>query len=476
MHSIDKRVGDERRRPDFEQYDSERIIMARWLRLPDVHVCDHGISTVDGIPARPVVRPCNGDVLIVPSLWLHDFALHGRSWAPITCLGTTVGPYLARLRLLYDRVRAQGTRPVLVIVETFPLNVKVLQRLLKRIHELSRELSSRIVIGATGSNINAQVRRHFAKWAPDWREGAAEELRRREMAVALGVPINVSAPLIVSLPYSIGVSRAPDWHAAVRCMRARSSSALGEQERNRGGSNGRREFFLLYSGSSRRKGYGVSGNKTRTAQWVRPLIVRTLEREGARYDGYSTWTICGSPRLKCAGYRSAFAYATRATFCIEPPGDSLDRSHLYLAVISGCVPVLWNGGHHDYLQGEPVWWPWREARPLVAAPLVRIAAPVTTTSMAYEGDGAEPECAQTLNYAKFAISVNAERANSSSWIHELRALEADGSRLAAMRTELRKAANTFRYALRECGSDDCDAFALFRGAIARAWRASRTLM
>ena len=37
-----------------------------------------------------------------------------------------------------------------------------------------------------------------------------------------------------------------------------------------------------------------------------------------------------------------------ATFCLEPAGDSPTRSHLYLAVLLGCVPVIFDGDAPDY--------------------------------------------------------------------------------------------------------------------------------
>merc|ERR1719272_2166521 len=54
-------------------------------------------------------------------------------------------------------------------------------------------------------------------------------------------------------------------------------------------------------------------------------------------------------------------------FCIEPPGDTLIRSHFYLAVQSGCIPVIFDGGSTRGFYNEsipaalPTWWPWRSS-------------------------------------------------------------------------------------------------------------------
>ena len=37
-----------------------------------------------------------------------------------------------------------------------------------------------------------------------------------------------------------------------------------------------------------------------------------------------------------------------ATFCVEPAGDSPTRSHLYIAVLLGCIPVIIDGDAPDY--------------------------------------------------------------------------------------------------------------------------------
>jgi hypothetical protein len=40
--------------------------------------------------------------------------------------------------------------------------------------------------------------------------------------------------------------------------------------------------------------------------------------------------------------------ADLADFCLEPPGDTQTRSHFYLSVLSGCIPVIFDGEAHAY--------------------------------------------------------------------------------------------------------------------------------
>ena len=53
---------------------------------------------------------------------------------------------------------------------------------------------------------------------------------------------------------------------------------------------------------------------------------------------------------------------------MEPPGDTLTRSHFYLAVQSGCIPVIFDKGNKNFDTTLPTSWPYRslEKSPLHA--------------------------------------------------------------------------------------------------------------
>ncbi|KAJ1641065.1 hypothetical protein T492DRAFT_250340 [Pavlovales sp. CCMP2436] len=87
----------------------------------------------------------------------------------------------------------------------------------------------------------------------------------------------------------------------------------------------------------------------------------------------------------------------------------------------------------------------------------------------------QPACARTLDFDTFVVWLDAPIANSTKWIDWLLAREDDAEWLAAKREALADAAHVFTYAQADCGADDCDALALFQGAVARAWRAAEAL-
>jgi hypothetical protein len=53
--------------------------------------------------------------------------------------------------------------------------------------------------------------------------------------------------------------------------------------------------------------------------------------------------------------------AANSIFCVEPPGDTLTRSHFYVAVVSGCIPLIFDGGDGSelYSNTSQTYWPWR---------------------------------------------------------------------------------------------------------------------
>ena len=78
--------------------------------------------------------------------------------------------------------------------------------------------------------------------------------------------------------------------------------------------------------------------------------------------GYES-TNCGLPAEP-----SVYQMVTNTDFCLEPTGDTPTRSHFYLAVLAGCIPVIFDfdrgkvlhllisnpSGHRDCLLGTSV--------------------------------------------------------------------------------------------------------------------------
>jgi len=469
----------------FEQYDSELHAMRRWLQVGEI--CDHGLSHPFGAPGTNPV-PCNADVLVFPSLWLHDYLMHGRGWNVAECMGRAAHRFLDRMVKVW---RNAGSRATVVLVETLPFNLVTERQLLRALTRLPPQLV-RLVIGCSMSNLPITMQQVYREHYGGWQPGAARELGRREALAGRArageaiapLAAEVGGPVLVTLPYTVGVSHPPDWFP--------TQQALGSA----------RQIALLYYANPGRK--SVMRDHA-PVQYVRPLIMSALKRKGAWCA--MTSGLCTLIRGKEEGALKAafnlggmYAASTRATFCIEPPGDSLDRSHVYVSILSGCIPVLWVGGHGMYDRKEPAWWPFRA--PPVAMPhshLLDTAAgsaaeprspspkePRTVSRHAtqllqlQEQEAVararlQPACARTLDFDTFVVWLDAPIANSTKWIDWLLAREDDAEWLAAKREALADAAHVFTYAQADCGADDCDALALFQGAVARAWRAAEAL-
>ena len=54
--------------------------------------------------------------------------------------------------------------------------------------------------------------------------------------------------------------------------------------------------------------------------------------------------------------------ASRSTFCIEPLSDTLVRTHFYVAVLAGCIPVIFD----NIAAATPTRWAWRQPLPRTA--------------------------------------------------------------------------------------------------------------
>ena len=148
-----------------------------------------------------------------------------------------------------------------------------------------------------------------------------------------------------------------------------------------------------------------------------------------------------------------FRVALRSTFCLEPAGDDLTRTHFFAAVQAGCLPVLFDGGGANGYDDEH---------------------PRMPTNYAWRG---------ILNYSAFSVSFStrdlrpARRRSTDAdeppnVFHVLRRLADDAPRLAAMRAALRDVLPIMRFTTRDCGAPRCDAFAML-GATLKSMRTAQ---
>ena len=175
--------------------------------------------------------------------------------------------------------------------------------------------------------------------------------------------------------------------------------------------------------------------------------------KGNRVDG--NW--CGLKKSKLRMYDQL----VNSNFCLEPPGDTPTRSHFYLAVLSGCIPVIFDHGVSGMDAGESsaskgevteVWGT------LAYDGLVR-------TSWAWRDSPGTK-----LDYNDFTVVVNANNGVLSGGRDIMTELinmpERDPERFAALRRGLEKAAPRMRFASSDCGEPSCDGFRALQDAIA----------
>ena len=60
-------------------------------------------------------------------------------------------------------------------------------------------------------------------------------------------------------------------------------------------------------------------------------------------------TYCGLS-LGVEGKPSVYQMVANTEFCLEPTGDTPTRSHFYLAVLAGCIPVIFDFDHGNPLR------------------------------------------------------------------------------------------------------------------------------
>ena len=170
-------------------------------------------------------------------------------------------------------------------------------------------------------------------------------------------PLSFGGPLLITLPTPMGYAQAFDL-LAFDAQQLRQHGEAGQPARDASASRiVRRDIAILWSaGLSRTATLFVSGRR----QAIRPRIVEALLAADARCTNrdMSHCVICAPGVSDQAGWcaagegpESGVFEPLRATFCIEPPGDTLGRSHPFLAIQSGCIPVLIDGGHRAYAPG-----------------------------------------------------------------------------------------------------------------------------
>jgi len=309
--------------------------------------------------------------------------------------------------------------PLIVVHHSFVWDTPTFALVLRTLLEQPKAFVDRVVVACLETNLKLPV----AGLGLDGllslaARGPADELRaRRAVATAsshLGFSGNSTShlihgamapdsgatgamgrPLLVALPYPTGLGLTssvsfapPEEHST---STSDKSQAVSNEETHApsfgAASTGtydpyrRRPTTILLDASLSRKGQG-SGEHN----WVREAVRdRLLEAGGTCHgdacglchDRSGSLSIspdaqskhspdvaavpCGWPLAPdSAPSATLWEKLVTSSFCLEPAGDTPTRSHLYAAVLSGCVPVLLDGGLPDYPDSVKTWWAWRD--------------------------------------------------------------------------------------------------------------------
>jgi hypothetical protein len=448
----------------FDQYAHELHLLSRYLQIAPI--CDPRQHDEGGELA------CGADIVVVPSLLFHHTMAVGRTWAWLQFLQANARRHWQTVARLYYRHGKPG--PLIVVPEVYPWDSMGI--LLKVLARMPRKFASRVVIPTTMSNLPTKLLKSTfgdGKRASGWQVGAELELRRRDAllnAAATGQAWtwpspSIGAPLLVTVPTPVGIARAVDWWAPTDHFKPAPRSVA-----------------IAWSASLQRTGKRFFGRKGK--QYVRPQVVAALRAAGAHCTG-DECVLCVDQTESCVTpeNQGLFRRETGAAFCVEPPGDVLGRSHTHLAIQTGCIPVLVEGGHLAYPH-EPTWWAWRSpprrrdgASANLFAERCSLREAVLRGLKVARAKQGEDSSTTALDYSGFSVLLpeSVAASNMSDWPAQLVALARDEQTMRQLRERMRHVAPSFLYAPTDCGAPRCDAFARFRELIARAWRQIRAL-
>lgn len=419
----------------FDEFATERLLLSRWVRAPEA--CG----------AEPPLRPCGDaprDVVVAPSLFMHilrdQVEDHGAQWKVVWSFnGTEHDMYWNALRKIYvEQHNSVGGTPHIVVHHSYAFDAPFFGTMLHHLTLQPKWFADKVIIVAIESDLpNRRMELLHSNFTP-----SPELLLKRRWGGQLDHPTK-GTPTIVSLPYPVPVFEpvsftqpAPDY----------------DPEKPR-------RIAVLFSADNDRGGHGANS--------IRSVIRSQMLNAGAVCSEHTCLFCSGgnstpdgdvTPGTSCPeafGNASSEAhaesqlsnmwdFATSSTFCLEPAGDTLTRSHFFVSLLAGCIPVIFDGGHDDF-SAEQTSWPFRRLG---------------------EEEG------QAITYSNFTMKFEASevKAGTSPFLQVLLLMPSrNPERIRALREGVDRAAAYLRYSLDECGGveTDCDAFARFRHFLRR---------
>lgn len=396
---------------DFDQYAMERIMLGKWRDSP--LRCRLG---------RDVCSK-NADIVVVPSLSFHNMVQENFTW-PISGNATAHGgpgtgafPYWNTVRELFYKPDL-GRTPLIVVHSPFAWNWPSHNEWLHALSKQPPGFVEHVVIATTGSNLKPAERAYFPE---RWSDSASELLARRARERHDGTypELESRGPLMVTVPYPTSLLKEVRWTDSTYPYLA----------------DRKRRISVSLFASTRKSGRG--------ANWVREDLMDLMEtKKGSNATRPDVRTLCSDAAEEALheelcgidAKENMWTITANSMFCIEPPGDTLCRSHFYISVLSGCIPVIIDGGHESFISA-PTWWAWRGA------------------------DDNTTDGVASFDYRSFSVVYDAEdvKQRGADVLKELEEMpDAQPHRFQALRERLDQVAPLMRYSREKCSSYPLD--------------------
>ena len=293
----------------FNQYLMEYIMLRKWNNRKDW-------------------KPSSGaEVVVVPS-YLHHYVwkhAHTKDWGRVRKVCGQVNELRRYWSKIFEKYHnpEKGKQPWIVVHYSYAWDTWN-DKFLRTLYEQPADFVNRVVISSLdGSNL-------------------PNLLKQR-----LGAINGVARPTLMAMPYPTGILRPIDFtkntsrYDASR-IRPLHVSFEGMFRNIRRLSRVRswiyKEAYAIQTKFEVRRG-------THRALAVLNTDFKNKDRQNAILKNFRVWEVVAN-----------------SNFCLEPDGDTPTRSHLFVAVQAGCIPVLFDHSSDTYYSGERATeWPFRFA-------------------------------------------------------------------------------------------------------------------
>lgn len=433
----------------FDQFALERTMLGKWLSHPD----SYGWK-VPANGSESDESEAHGHI-IVPSYLFHCLASHqkeGNAKWDYFFDGHHDG-YRTYWRKIQERLDYfRDSRSLIVIHSSFTPDTQATRAMFDTLAEQPPDFVSRVVIASLESNLKtghkrqlfdammqeeqekAQQRRQQLK-ADDslvsgvlsdpavklptipWVDDASRTLQNLKSNALHYTPTQFPGPLLVTLPYPTSLQNAVDF--------SRSSHGYD-------GQRVRPISVLLFGLSNRRN---PSAIPTRNALWHQLRQAGAVVPEGSGEETPSLMMCAEGVDCGTMQWKSLFDQTANSAFCLQPAGDTLTRSHFYLSILSGCIPVIFEPStRSDYEDTQHTAWAWRH-----------LEESTLGGALGDEDEHGPDESPLFVTYASFTVNVPLAQgggiAPQPGFLQELMEMQSeDAERFAKLRGHLDKVA------------------------------------